>query len=80
MVHRREKSRAKLLTFARNVSSILKVKEITIYRVMREMGIKGGKSRMDQLTPAQRTALGKKAATARWGNKTKAKLAPKETE
>jgi hypothetical protein len=56
------------------------MKEITIYRVMREMGIKGGKSRMNQLTPAQRTALGKKAAAARWGKKTKAKLAPKETE
>jgi len=58
----------------------MNMKEITIYRVMREMGIKGGKSRMDQLTPAQRTALGKKAATARWGKKTKAKRAPKETE
>jgi hypothetical protein len=32
-------------------------------------GKKGGKSRMEQLTPEQRTALAKKAATARWGEK-----------
>lgn len=37
-------------------------------------GKKGGKSRMEQLTPEQRTALAKKAATARWGEKQDASL------
>lgn len=38
----------------------------------RRGGLKGGKARMDSLTPKQRTALGKKAAAARW-KKEKAK-------
>jgi hypothetical protein len=32
-------------------------------------GLKGGKSRMDSLTPEQRKALAKKAAAARWGKR-----------
>jgi hypothetical protein len=34
-------------------------------------GKKGGKSRMDSMTPAQRKTLAKKAAAARWGTKGK---------
>jgi hypothetical protein len=30
-------------------------------------GLKGGKTRMDALTPEQRSELAKKAAAARWG-------------
>ena len=30
---------------------------------------KGGKARMKQLTPAERTELARKAATARWGRR-----------
>ncbi len=33
----------------------------------RRGGLKGGKSRMDGLTPKEKTELGKKAARARWG-------------
>jgi hypothetical protein len=36
-------------------------------------GLKGGKARMDSLTPEERTALAKKAAEARWGKKKAAK-------
>ena len=32
-------------------------------------GMKGGKTRIDRMTPEQRTALAKKAAEARWGKK-----------
>jgi hypothetical protein len=32
-------------------------------------GKKGGRTRMDALTPKQRTALAKKAAATRWGNR-----------
>ena len=34
-------------------------------------GKKGGANRMASMTPKQRTALAKKAATARWGKKAK---------
>lgn len=34
-------------------------------------GPKGGLARMKQLTPAERSELGRKAARARWGKKTK---------
>jgi hypothetical protein len=34
-------------------------------------GLKGGKARAEKLTPAKGTAIGKKAAKARWGNKKK---------
>ena len=34
-------------------------------------GPKGGKSRMESLTPEERSALGKKAAAARWSTKKK---------
>jgi hypothetical protein len=52
-----------------------------VSRVMREMGkkggkvggSKGGKARMDALTPEQRKTLAKKAAAARWGKKKPAK-------
>jgi hypothetical protein len=51
------------------------MKEITVSRVMAEMGrrggkaggSKGGKARMASLTPNQRKALATKAAAARWG-------------
>jgi len=33
-------------------------------------GLKGGKTRMDALTPEQRSDLAKKAAAKRWGSKT----------
>ena len=33
----------------------------------RKGGLRGGKSRMDSLTPEQRKELSKKAAEARWG-------------
>ncbi len=32
-------------------------------------GLKGGKARMDALTPEQRSNLAKKAAAKRWGSK-----------
>lgn len=32
-------------------------------------GNKGGKARAEKLTPEQRSAIAKKAAQARWGNK-----------
>lgn len=35
----------------------------------RKGGLKGGKSRMEQLTAEQRKELAAKAARARWGNK-----------
>ena len=38
-----------------------------------EMGRKGGKSRMNKLTPKQRSALARKAARVRWEKKGKAK-------
>ena len=34
-------------------------------------GPKGGKARMESMTPKQRKALAKKAAAARWGKKGK---------
>lgn len=33
----------------------------------RRGGLKGGRARMDAMTPEQRTELGRKAAAARWG-------------
>ena len=39
----------------------------------RRGGLKGGKARMEGMTPKQRTALAKKAAEARWGTKKAAK-------
>lgn len=33
----------------------------------RKGGIKGGKSRMEAMTPEQKAELGRKAAAARWG-------------
>lgn len=35
----------------------------------RKGGLKGGKSRMEALTPEQRTELATKAAAARWGKR-----------
>jgi len=32
-------------------------------------GLKGGRARADKLTPAQKQAIAKKAAAARWGKK-----------
>ena len=32
-------------------------------------GLRGGKARAESLTPAKRKAIAKKAAAARWGNK-----------
>ena len=45
------------------------VDEIKKYlaEIGRRGGLKGGKARMDSMTPKQRTALAKKAAEARWG-------------
>ena len=40
----------------------------------RKGGLKGGLSRMEKLTPEQRKELAKKAAHARWGNATPAKI------
>jgi hypothetical protein len=62
------------------------VKEDTISRVMREMGKRGGKkggpkggtSRMNALTPEERTELARKAANKRWENaKTKKQASEK---
>jgi uncharacterized heparinase superfamily protein len=36
---------------------------------LKEAGAKGGKKRAENLTPEQQSAIGKKAAEARWGKK-----------
>lgn len=38
--------------------------------------VNGGKTRMQELTPAKKTALGRKAAKARWGKKKNAGMIP----
>ena len=40
-------------------------------RLGKKGGKKGGKARMESMTPAQRKTLAKKAAAARWGKKGK---------
>jgi len=54
------------------------MKEDQISKVMREMGSRGGKRRLETMTAAQRSAVAKKAAAASVkARKKKAKLAPK---
>jgi len=75
------------LTDARSALNIVDMKRSVVSRVMREMGRKGGKAggakggrrRMAALTPEERSALGRKAAAARWGDRNKQqKAAPQK--
>jgi hypothetical protein len=56
----------------------------TVDQLLRErlqkLGAIGGNASAKKLSKAERSAKAKKAATARWGKKAKAKLAPKSTE
>jgi phage gp16-like protein len=46
-------------------------KNRVLSKYLAELGRKGGKARTNQMTPAERKQLARKAAQARWAKKTK---------